>query len=233
MKDRKSISILIPVLNEVERLPLLLDYLKTNKTTVPFEIIVVDGGSTDGTIEEVENTEGVKLVISEVAGRSVQMNRGAELASSEILYFLHADCTPPAGFLQLISEALSNNIDFGYFSYRFDQSKYKLQKFNERSTRRKSIFTGGGDQSLFIHRKIFFETGAFNEKLPIMEDFDLHSRLKKRYSFRILPHDATVSSRKYENNGYWRVQLINLAVFTGYYMGISPNKLADFYKKSL
>jgi len=230
---QSSLSIIIPVLNEEAVLPTLLDNLQKERNKSAFEVIVVDGGSNDKTVEIARTYDFVHLISSESPGRSVQMNKGAIKAVSEVLYFLHADCLPPSGFCRLIKEFLASGYDFGYFSYRFDERSNSLLKHNEKGTRRKNLFSGGGDQGLFIKKEIFEEAGGFDEKLPIMEDFELHSRLKKKWKYNIIQENAIVSSRKYKLNGYWRVQWVNLLIFCGFYLGLSPVFLKKTYKSLL
>lgn len=229
----RPISIVIPVLNEEVAIQPLLQFFEKEKTKHSFEVIIVDGGSIDRTVEIANSYEFPQLVYSDKVGRAVQMNKGAKKAGSEVLYFLHADCIPPIGFFEHILMFLEKGYDFGYFSYRFDQLFNSLMRYNERGTRKKNIFTGGGDQGLFIRRKVFEEAGGFDEKLPIMEDFELHSRLKRKYKYNIIKMDAIVSSRKYKSNGYWRVQLVNLLVFSAYYLGFSPLFLKNTYRRLL
>lgn len=224
------ISVIIPTLNEAENISDLIQYLK-NTAPPKCEIIVADGGSDDGTIKLAEAT-GAKTFISKKRGRSCQMNEGAKMASGDILYFVHADVRPPKTWAVDIAQSLAQGFSAGCFSYRFN-SDDKLLKINARVTRRNSFLTGGGDQTLFIRRPIFEKMGGFRNELCIMEDFDFVWRLKKQYPFIVIPNDATVSARKYERNGYIKVQLVNLATVVLFKLGWKPERLKVFYKNML
>jgi rSAM/selenodomain-associated transferase 2 len=225
------ISIIIPVLNEEEclqkHLPLLRDHLKNEE----HEIIVVDGGSNDNTREIAKNHE-VHLLKAEKAQRAHQMNLGAQNAEGDIFYFMHADTIPPLHFDHLIDKALNGNNHLGMFAFRFEPSNFWL-RINAYFTKYDGLFAGGGDQSLFVKKDTFKELGGFDEKMPFMEDFDFFSRAKRNYSYTILPERMTVSSRKYHNNSYLKVQLVNLYTFLSYKWGTDLDRLAKQYKKWL
>ena len=222
------ISVVIPTLNEAENISGLLRMLR--QSAPPHcEIIVADGGSTDGTPELAESA-GAAVLKDAPRGRSNQMNAGAKMASGEVLYFVHADVRPPRSWPSDIAATIVDGAPAGCFSYRFD-SDDKLLKINGLATRRNSFLTGGGDQTLFIKKEVFEEMGGFREELCIMEDFDFVWRLKKRFPFKVVPHDAIVSARKYERNGYFKVQLTNLATVLLFRLGVPPERLSFFYKK--
>ncbi|MCY7291801.1 MAG: glycosyltransferase, partial [Ferruginibacter sp.] len=120
IKQVNSISIVIPVRNEAAHLPVLLNYLKTvtGKNNIA-EIIVSDGKSADDSVR-IANLYGVKVVISDQAGRGQQMNAGAKNATGNILYFLHADSIPPMRFVDDILEKIHSGYDAGCYRLRFD-----------------------------------------------------------------------------------------------------------------
>lgn len=227
-----SLSIIVPTLNESDRIGGLIEQLIQRSTDGPPELIVVDGGSSDGTAEAVLNTQA-KLVKASKSGRAVQLNSGAAAATGEVLLFLHADCTPPEGYDRMIMEAMDNEHTFCCFPYRFDQRLHYLQRWQERMTWRKGIFSGGGDQGLAISRRLFDELGGYRGDYPIMEDFELVRRAKKKGTFQILPAAATVSARKYKSNNYWRIQLVHAMVFTAFTLGVSPNVIQRWYTRTI
>ncbi len=220
-------SIIIPTLNEEKYLDRTLGRLNRMLQLVDHEIIVVDAGSTDRTLD-IANAYGVKILPSLKKCRATQLNLGAKHASGDVLYFLHADVLPNVDCIKKIEQAITNGKYAGCFSYQFDSPRLLL-KINSRATRTDSLLCGGGDQTLFIKRSLFEEMGGFNEKFVIMEDFELTQRLRKKNAFTVIPHDVIVSARKYDKNSYIRVQLANLIIFTMFKMGIAPKKMAHYY----
>jgi rSAM/selenodomain-associated transferase 2 len=192
---------------------------------------VADGGSDDGTQKRAE-TAGAEVLNCKRKGRSCQMNEGAALAKGDVLYFVHADVRPPETWSTDIQNALAAGYHAGCFSYRFN-SESKLLKINARATRHNSFLSGGGDQTLFIRRHIFEKMGGFRNDLCIMEDFDFVWRLKKQFPFMVIPNDAIVSARKYERNGYLKVQLVNLVTVLLFKWGWNPERLRVFYQRIL
>jgi hypothetical protein len=156
------------------------------------------------------------------------MNEGASFAKNKILFFLHADVVPPVSFVDDINKSLLNN-DAGWFGYKFDITK-GLMKLNEKVTRKKGIFSGGGDQGIFIKSDVFKSIGTFNEKYCIMEDFDLTRRLKKSiYKYDVVQKDCIVSARKYKANSWLRVNFANLVAFTMFSFNIESKRIKSTY----
>ncbi|MGE0566437.1 MAG: TIGR04283 family arsenosugar biosynthesis glycosyltransferase [Bacteroidia bacterium] len=225
-----KISIVIPTLNEASNIKKLVKHLFKHGGSDLHQVIVSDAGSSDKT-EQVAKEAGAIVVYSEVRGRAFQMNAGAKIATGDILYFVHADAIPPTEFVLDIKKAISQNKKAGCFRFRFDSNR-KLLAANAYCTRFNGIFSGGGDQSLFVEKKLFDALGGFDENHVIMEDFDLVNRLRKAgHHLYIVPKEVTVSARKYDNNNYMRVNLSNLLVFSLYKIGVKPAKLARLYKK--
>lgn len=222
-----SYSIIIPTLNEEQYIDRTLGRLNRMLELVDHEIIIVDAGSLDRTIE-IASTYGVDILASPKQCRATQLNLGAKHATGDILYFLHADVLPNADCIKKIEQAIADGKYAGCFSYQFDSPRLLL-KINSRATRSDSLLCGGGDQTLFIKRSLFEEMNGFNEEYVIMEDFELTQRLRKKNAFTVIPHDVIVSARKYDKNSYLRVQIANLVVFTMFKMGIAPKKMAQYY----
>ncbi|RNC84385.1 MAG: glycosyltransferase [Balneola sp.] len=225
------LSIIIPAYNEEESLPQLLSYLTSccKKTGVKFEILVVDGGSTDQTNKKALK-EGALVIFSSKRGRAKQMNLGSKQAKGEILYFLHADSYPPETFAQDITKATKEGSAAGCFRLAFDDQN-PLLAFYAWFTRFDINIFRFGDQSLFVEKKAFEEAGGFDEQLVVMEDQEIVSRLKSKYKFSILPKNVKTSARKYRQVGVIKLQLIFTAILTGYYLGLSQDKLVNFYKR--
>jgi len=225
------LDIIIPSLNESKNLKILLPYLKTHKMNAEVGIIVVGAkGTTDDTAAICRNA-AVRYLKAKKSCRAHQMNLGASVSDAEILLFLHADVLPPQDFVQLIGEALLS-YDYGIFSYRFDSDSLLL-RLNSSATRHKSLFSGGGDQCLFVTKSLFDTEGGFSEEQIFMEDFELFSRLKAHGSYALIPSPAKVSPRKYQHNSWLRVNLVNLLALTRFHMGSSPMALKEFCSRWL
>lgn len=230
MNDMR-ISVIIPTLNEVGNIGPLLNYLYKYGAKNLHEIIVVDGGSTDNT-KEISITAGATTFTVDKKSRATQMNFGAKQATGNILYFVHADATPPENFADIICKAINDGHKAGCFRLKFDSPK-QLLKINSYFTRYKVAFSGGGDQTLFITRDLFEEMNGFNEDYIIMEDFEFTRRIRKKCKLNILQGDVMVSARKYENNSYIKVNASNLLMLILFGFGVSPSRLKELYKKLL
>ncbi|SMD44991.1 transferase 2, rSAM/selenodomain-associated [Aquiflexum balticum DSM 16537] len=226
-----KLSIIIPVLNESKNLQELLPFFLNHKMKNDFEVIVVDGGSSDDSVETAFKF-GTRVVTSKVSSRACQMNLGARNTTGNILYFVHADVRLLNTFFEDIMEVVEKGVPSGCFAYSFDSDNSLLQ-VNSWFTQFNGILSGGGDQTLFVKRDVFETLGGFDENYCIMEDFEFVRRLKKTYTFHVIPKKITVSARKYENNSWMRVQLANLIVFAFFFLKIPPGKLKQWYYKLL
>jgi rSAM/selenodomain-associated transferase 2 len=230
---RYAVSIIVPCLNESENLKELIPYLEEQLEGQGYELILVDSLHSDDEVGQMDVVTRHRYIASDKCSRATQLQLGAEIAQNDILYFLHADTRPPKGFMEYISKSLDSGDDFGMFAYRFDRTSFLLD-INSRFTTRDGIFSGGGDQGLFIRSSVFKEVGGYNEQLGIMEDFELFWRLKeKEYAYSILPEKGQVSARKYEMNSYLKVQLVNLVTLLGFKWGVDPDRLKRFYSRAL
>jgi rSAM/selenodomain-associated transferase 2 len=227
----QTISIIIPTLNEAENIGQLIDYLKLHAGTSLQEIIVSDAQSGDNT-EGVAQRHGAMVVQSLKRGRASQMNAGAARAKGDILYFVHADCYPPATYVSDIFDALQKGFPIGCYRYRFDSTAFLL-KINAFFNRFEPLMFRGGDETLFIEKVVFTELNGFDERFCIMEEYDFIRRARAVYKFKIIPKYAVVSARKYETNSWWRVQRANATVFSMFKKGIAPEEMAATYKRML
>lgn len=222
-----KISIIIPVLNDAESLKRSLPAVKAAMAASAFavEIIVVDGGSQDASVQVAHQHDA--LVLSSNAGRARQMNVGAARASGDVFLFLHADTLLP-----VLSQASLSQIahaDWGYFTLRLDEAGWVYSllalgiAFRANVT---SVVTG--DQTLFIRRDFFLQQGGFAE-IALMEDVELTRRLKQAVKPKKIQQPVVTSARKWKINGPVRTTLLMWKIQLLYKLGVSPDKLKVMY----
>ena len=222
------ISVIIPAFNEANQIAHTLAQTRKAAADSLLEIIVVDCGSSDETVEIAE--EAGAIVLKSSKGRAVQMNYGAKAAKGEILYFLHADSVPPVNFDQQILEAIELGAVSGCFRLAFDHKHWFL-KANCWFTRFDSNAVRFGDQSLFVLKEAFARSGGFREDLLVMEDQEIIHRIKKEGKFIVLKDYVITSARKYIDNGPYRLQGIFFLIWMLYYLGWSQASLLKLYRK--
>jgi rSAM/selenodomain-associated transferase 2 len=223
--DRKtsSISIIIPTRNEADSIGRLLPEL----LAVPgVELLVVDGGSSDNTVD-IAKSLGAQ-VLSSSPGKAKQMNAGAEAAHGSILLFLHCDTKLAPGFVEQVGDALNQpEISAGAFQLSIDSKGFGLRVIEWLvNFRSKILQMPYGDQGIFVTTDMFFSVGEFPRQ-PIMEDFELMRRLRGRGKIKILPLHATTSARRWKKLGIMRTTVINQAIIL---LGVNPEKLAEWYR---
>lgn len=224
-----TFSIIIPTFNEAANIGRLVqDLMAWGHSS---EIIVVDGGSADQTVE-VARKAGAVVLLSPRPGRAAQMNFAARHASGQVLYFVHADVKINPHFINDIQQAIREGYEAGCYRFRFD-SPHPMLRFNSFGTRFGGLMSRGGDQTLFITRSLFDRLAGFDERYVIMEDFDIIVRIRKQARFRIIPKDVVVSARKYELNSWLKVQLANLTAFTMFFLRMPPRRIARTYQLML
>lgn len=221
-----KISIIIPVLNEVGAIASTISAAQNAKN---IEIIVVEGGSKDGTVELLQSL-GVRILPSN-PGRATQMNRGAKAATGEILLFLHGDTILPPEFDGWIREALAKpKIVAGAFELKIGASMRGLSLIEKIvNWRSRYLQMPYGDQAIFLRATTFAEIGGFLE-MPLMEDFELIRRLKQQGQIEILPVAVLTSGRRWQKLGVWKTTLINQIVIIAYLLGVSPQRLGRWYR---
>lgn len=227
MSDTR-ISIIIPTFNEETGISKLLSYLEKHSGESVAEIIIADGGSSDRTVELAEK-KGVKVVSCSRKGRAAQMNQGAEAAIGSTLYFLHADTTPPRNFATYIYRAILNGYPCGCFMLQFDDP-HPVLKLYSWFTRFPITLFRFGDQSLYVQKELFLETGGFDETLIVMEDQEIVRRLKRENPFEVLDQRVITSARRYKQNGIYRLQLVFTLIVIMYYCGAGQETLVHIYQ---
>lgn len=222
-----KISIIIPVLNEAENLSNTLSSLQSFRQS-GHEVIVVDGGSRDNSLMLAQGA--ADSVIVSKAGRALQMNSGASVASSDVFLFLHCDTNLPDNAIQIILEKYQSEHYWGRFDVRLSSNKFVFRLIewlmNLRS-RVTSISTG--DQAIFIERKLFNHIGGFPE-IALMEDVAISRQLKKLSSPVCLKQKVITSSRRWEKNGVVATVLLMWKLRLFYFFGVSPEKLNRLYR---
>ena len=222
-----KISIIIPIYNEEKTIEKLLNSLKPLKERC--EILFVNGGSTDSTVERIGDEYPV---YDSPKGRAKQMNYGARLSTGDVLFFLHCDSEVPQTALEEIEEVMENHrvgcFGIAFHSWHFFMFTCRVIS-NHRIKDRKVMF---GDQGIFIERNLFFEVGMFPE-IPIMEDYQFSLTLKERgIKIGIAKHRIYTSDRRFEGNTIdklrvmWKMNRLRAM----YRDGVAPEKIALLYR---
>jgi rSAM/selenodomain-associated transferase 2 len=221
-----DISIIIPTLNEENNIPVLVDTLKG----AVGEILVVDGGSSDGTVALAEAL-GVRVEQSR-PGRAFQLNHGASCASGSVLVFLHADTRLPQGFSTPLLQTLTQqDVIAGAFSLGIENAGPALRFIAWCANIRSRILQlPYGDQAIFITKKRFINLGGF-PPLPIMEDYCFIRKAKAYGRIVTLSQRVTTSPRRWQRLGVFRTTLINQIVILGFTLRVAPEQLASLYRR--
>jgi rSAM/selenodomain-associated transferase 2 len=223
------ISVVVPALNEIADLPATIDRLGALEPR-PVEVIVADGGSTDGTRAWLgERADAWLRAIDAARGRGNQMNAGAGVASGDALMFLHADAELPRDALARVARALGDDrVVGGAFTIRFarraDSPRSMPVIARGINARTWATRTATGDQAIFVRRDAFERLGGFRA-WPLFEDVDLVTRMKAEGRFRILAGPVTVSDRRYATFGPWRTAALMWRLRLRYWRGASPEEL--------
>lgn len=222
------LSVVIPVRNEAQALPALLDDLMDLRAGGA-ELILVDGGSSDGTCELALGR--VDQLLRTAPGRALQMNAGAASACGEYLWFVHADTRVSVEALESLQRTLSERPLWGRFDVRLSGPGLALRVIGAMiSLRSRLSGIASGDQGIFVARQRFEALGGYAQ-IPLMEDLQLCRRLKALARPRCLRPPLSTSSRRWERNGIWRTVMLMWCLRLAYYCGASPDKLARQYRR--
>ncbi|HXA85793.1 MAG TPA: glycosyltransferase family 2 protein [Candidatus Dormibacteraeota bacterium] len=275
-----KLSVVIPVLNERNSLPATIAALRAcrgstesivseispskpaaSKTIASkiAEIIVSDGGSTDGTADWVRAQPDLILVNS-ARGKGPQLNAGAARATGDVLLFLHADSTLSQAGLDAMHSALSNSgpsgpsffapkssasqllgsqnpgsqlarIAGGAFYLRFAESRPRSLGFVAWGINLRARLRGSatGDQGIFVRRDVFQSIGGAPD-WPLFEDVELVRRIKQAGKFVVLKTPLTVSGRRYIEHGVFRTALLIYGLRCAYWLGVPPHRLKNWFR---
>ena len=225
-----KVSIIIPTINEANNLPLLLSDLSNIQKEV--EILIVDGGSEDRTID-VANIYGAKVYKSKERNRGLQLDIGAKNSKGEWLIFLHADTRLTNDWFTKIKSVFKGDKNFiFYFKFKVNDQKiiYRILEIlvNLRSQYFKQPY---GDQGLIIHREIYLKNNGF-KKIPLMEDVDFFRRLNNKEDLKQLNLPIFTSSRKWERTNILFQAVRNWNLRRRWLKGESTKSIySDYYKK--
>ena len=226
--NKPEISIIVPVFNEINFINDFISHLKSTCQT-PQEIIIVDGGSTDGTGKLLESLTDIS-VFQTKTGRANQMNFGAKIAKTSLLYFVHVDSILPQNFDTLILNSYKKKKVAGCFRLKFDKANWLL-KLAAAGSEWNHLLCRGGDQSLFVSKNKFDMLNGFDPRYKVCEDIEFIKKLYKNKCFIVLPQTLTTSSRRFYKNG-----IIYLLFHFGvlhflHYLGVKPIFLNKYYSQ--
>jgi len=218
-----KLSIVIPTLNEASHIESLLAQLSDENV----ELIVVDGGSDDQTVQRA--SVHAKLVYSST-GRAVQMNTGAAAANGDWLWFLHADTQLSQPLNAYVDEITQSSSVWGRFTVRLNDARF-IFRVIERLMNARSCFTSvaTGDQGLFVDRRLFDELGGYPE-LPLMEDVALSKRLRKVMPVNCSALSLITSARRWQHRGVLKTIVLMWWLRLAYAVGVSPARLRQWYR---
>ena len=225
----ERLSTIIPTLNEAAGVGALLDALQPLRAQ-GHELVLVDGGSSDDTVELARPR--VDRVLCTASGRARQMNAGAEAAGGDVLWFVHADTGLDARHAQALLQALAHAPDkaWGRFDVRI-RGRSPLLGLVARLMNLRSRLTGiaTGDQGIFVRTGAFRQIGGYAEQ-PLMEDIELSRALKRLSAPLCLRQRIQTSGRRWEQGGVIRTILLMWSLRLGYFLGLPPDRLVRLYK---
>jgi rSAM/selenodomain-associated transferase 2 len=222
---KPALSVIIPTLDEARSIGATLDAVLESGGAV--EVIVADGGSTDGT-PDLARGRGVRVVECE-RGRGRQMHAGACAARGDALLFLHADTLPPSDAAALIADALHDpSVVGGNFRILFDGERRAARFLTWLYPQLRRLGLCYGDSGIFVRAETYRRLGGFNP-FPIFEDLDLVRRLRRQGRLALLPATVVTSSRRFEGRSFALTFARWSALQILYWLGVHPDRLARLY----
>ena len=219
-----QISIIIPTLNEAAQIG---EVIRATRAIGECEMIVVDGGSQDGTCELARDADQVLITD---ASRARQQNRGAAMATGDVLLFLHSDCRlHPESFASIRNVLNDPRVVGGCFCQAIDAAGIGYRLLEWGNARRVAWWKMAyGDQAIFVRKSVFHELGGFPD-LPLMEDVYFMKQLRRRGRFVLIQKPIRVSARRWQKRGLVRQTLRNWVLLFMASCGVHPDRLVRFY----
>lgn len=217
------VTVVIPSLNEAAHIAAAIDAARAAGAA---EILVADGGSSDGTVALAEE-RGARVLTGECL-RAAQLNRGLEAASHEVVMFVHADTLLPPGAADAAERALHDGAVFGGFRVEFLEPGLEgvARLINARTKLTRQPW---GDQAQFARRETLLWMGGY-PPFPIMEDYELARRMKRLGPIALLPLTVRTSGRRFLAKGVFATSVLNWAIIVAYHLGVGPERLARWYR---
>jgi rSAM/selenodomain-associated transferase 2 len=231
-----KLSVVLPTLNEEDFITKTLQSIAEQKLPdgVSFELLIVDGGSSDRTCEKISsffnsNSALPMQMLRSKKGRAAQLNYGADFATGDALLFLHADTTLSPNALAELARVMQNEtVQYGYFAMNFDDP-HPLAALYSAATRINSILTHYGDSGIFARRTFFEAIGRFPEQ-EFMEDVEFLLRARAVAEPTLITNaTVTTSARRFKKNGFLSQQLLNAYLIARYILGADVHELKRCY----
>ena len=224
--NKPLISLIIPIWNEEAALPTFLAQFAHNEN---YELIFVDGGSTDKSITLLASYPWVR-VISSLQGRAHQMNTAAAVARGHWLFFVHVDSQLSKYWWQAVEELFGSPFQAACFRLQFDAS-HPLLRLASYGSRWRSLLFRGGDQGLLITNNAFMDLGGYDPRFIVCEDLDIFQRIQRKYRWKQLSQPITTSARRFQKNGViytlFHFRILHLL----HYCHPSPDLLYRYYQR--
>lgn len=221
----RLVTVVIPVLLDAEAVATVLPQIPASPD---IEVVIVDGAQ-DPRLDGLATSHGGARVRRAPAGRGRQMNAGAEGASGEWLLFLHADSVLPEGWSSAVAN-LDAAVVGGWFRFALDDGAWQARVIERLvAWRVRCLRLPYGDQGFFVRRRLFSSLGGFAE-WPLLEDVAFARRLVQAGEVAELPLALKTSARRWRRDGWFRRSTMNLIIVALYFLGVSPTRLARWYR---